>query len=370
MPRLLPEVTAANAVKMAGMTSALALIAGGVVSLSNYDQRVTLDIDGVVMDVRTTANTVGELLDDHGVDVSDQDRLSTPIGSVLDSGAQIQVRTAKPVTLAVDGTVSQNTVYAARVDEALNELKVTPKPGAIVSAGTNDLITNQGFSLVVSNPKKVTVKADGKKRTLVTAEPTVAAVFDELGLTLGELDEAKPGLGSYVKPGQALKLTRIKHVTRTETLQVKFDVNVTKDAAMFEDQKTIVKAGRLGEDKAKVKLILADGKVRERVVVSRTSIRPPIDQVVRQGTKENPDNVDGGVWDRLAKCESGGNWKINTGNGYYGGLQFSAGTWRAMGGTGLPHQHSKAEQIKRGKILQARSGWGQWPSCTRKLGLR
>jgi LysM repeat protein len=80
--------------------------------------------------------------------------------------------------------------------------------------------------------------------------------------------------------------------------------------------------------------------------------------------------VSGSVWDRLAACESGGNWAINTGNGYYGGLQFSAATWRAVGGSGLPHQASKAEQIKRGQILQARSGWGQWPACTRMLGLR
>lgn len=80
--------------------------------------------------------------------------------------------------------------------------------------------------------------------------------------------------------------------------------------------------------------------------------------------------VGGSVWDRLAACESGGNWSINTGNGYYGGLQFTASTWRAVGGSGLPHQASKAEQIKRGQILQARSGWGQWPACTAKLGLR
>jgi LysM repeat protein len=80
--------------------------------------------------------------------------------------------------------------------------------------------------------------------------------------------------------------------------------------------------------------------------------------------------VSGSVWDRLAACESGGNWAINTGNGYYGGLQFTAATWRAVGGSGLPHQASRAEQIKRGQILQARSGWGQWPACTRMLGLR
>lgn len=80
--------------------------------------------------------------------------------------------------------------------------------------------------------------------------------------------------------------------------------------------------------------------------------------------------VGGSVWDQLAKCESGGNWAINTGNGYYGGLQFTAATWKAVGGSGLPHQASREEQIMRGQILQARSGWGQWPACTKKLGLR
>lgn len=78
----------------------------------------------------------------------------------------------------------------------------------------------------------------------------------------------------------------------------------------------------------------------------------------------------GSVWDRLAQCESGGNWAINTGNGYYGGLQFSQQTWQSVGGQGYPHQNSRAEQIKRGQILQARSGWGQWPACTSMLGLR
>lgn len=83
-----------------------------------------------------------------------------------------------------------------------------------------------------------------------------------------------------------------------------------------------------------------------------------------------PAVASGSVWDRLAQCESGGNWQINTGNGYYGGLQFLPSTWRAVGGTGLPHQHSREEQIKRAEILLERAGWGQWPACTAKLGLR
>lgn len=81
-------------------------------------------------------------------------------------------------------------------------------------------------------------------------------------------------------------------------------------------------------------------------------------------------NVSGGVWDRLAACEAGGNWSINTGNGFYGGLQFTLGSWRAVGGSGYPHQASKSEQIMRGQMLQARQGWGAWPACSAKLGLR
>lgn len=75
------------------------------------------------------------------------------------------------------------------------------------------------------------------------------------------------------------------------------------------------------------------------------------------------------VWDRLAACESGGNWAENTGNGYFGGLQFSEGTWRGVGGSGTPNTASREEQIMRGKILESRRGWSPWPECSRRLGL-
>ena len=78
----------------------------------------------------------------------------------------------------------------------------------------------------------------------------------------------------------------------------------------------------------------------------------------------------GSVWDSLAACESGGNWSINTGNGFYGGLQFTQSSWNAVGGSGLPSNASRDEQIMRGQMLQARQGWGAWPACTAKLGLR
>jgi len=78
------------------------------------------------------------------------------------------------------------------------------------------------------------------------------------------------------------------------------------------------------------------------------------------------------TWDRLARCESGGNWHINTGNGYYGGLQFSYGTWLSNGGgkyASRADKASKAEQIAVAERLLDNRGWAPWPACSRKLGL-
>ncbi|WP_458682221.1 transglycosylase family protein [Prescottella equi] len=72
-------------------------------------------------------------------------------------------------------------------------------------------------------------------------------------------------------------------------------------------------------------------------------------------------------WDGVAQCESGGNWGINTGNGYYGGLQFSQSTWTANGGTGSPHTASKEEQIRVAENTLASQGPGAWPTCGQYL---
>jgi hypothetical protein len=73
-------------------------------------------------------------------------------------------------------------------------------------------------------------------------------------------------------------------------------------------------------------------------------------------------------WDAIAKCESGGNWAINTGNGYYGGLQFSPATWKANGGAGMPHQASREEQIRVAENVLRTQGIGAWPSCSKQAG--
>jgi hypothetical protein len=79
------------------------------------------------------------------------------------------------------------------------------------------------------------------------------------------------------------------------------------------------------------------------------------------------------TWKRLAQCEASGRWHINTGNGYYGGLQISRSTWHAYGGgkyAALPHRATPREQIRIGEKIKRNQGWGAWPSCSRRLHLR
>lgn len=76
------------------------------------------------------------------------------------------------------------------------------------------------------------------------------------------------------------------------------------------------------------------------------------------------------IWTALARCESGGNPANKSNPTYRGAFQFSYSTWASVGGTGDPADASYEEQLDRAMILQARSGWGQWPRCSRRLGLR
>jgi Transglycosylase-like domain len=78
----------------------------------------------------------------------------------------------------------------------------------------------------------------------------------------------------------------------------------------------------------------------------------------------------GDVWARLRQCESGGRYTVNSGNGFYGAYQFVPRTWRSLGYPGLPHQAPPEMQDEAARKLQARSGWGQWPVCSRRIGAR
>ncbi|HNA99104.1 MAG TPA: resuscitation-promoting factor [Marmoricola sp.] len=154
--------------------------------------------------------------------------------------------------------------------------------------------------------------------------------------------------------------------TKTVVKPIKSPVVSTKSPKMYAGQRKVIARGSAGKAVLTLNLHLRNGKVRHRQVINRVVLKEPTATHVVVGTKAAPvGNI--GKWNRIAQCESGGNWRINTGNGYYGGLQFLASTWRAHGGKGMPHHASKMEQIRIAeRVRKASGGYGAWGSCGRR----
>ena len=169
-----------------------------------------------------------------------------------------------------------------------------------------------------------------------------------------------------------------------ETKPIKAPEQVIEDPELARGQKVVVERGKPGEQAAVMRIWTQNGKEVRREQIRAGSSELPTPRVVRLGTNDEksaeeeksadaPKVSNGSTWDKLAKCEATGNWSINSGNGYYGGLQFDAGTWlRWGGGKYAPRADlaTREEQIDIAKKTLAAQGWGAWPACTSKLGLR
>ena len=199
-------------------------------------------------------------------------------------------------------------------------------------------------------------------------------VLDSMGFEVDRHDKVTPSLTTEVAAGDTVVVKDIRIATKKVRREV-VDAPVVEreDSSMYEGEEEVVRAGRDGLRNVTYRLRFVNGELVARKVVSAKVARKAVPTIVKVGTKEQPtSNFAGGstVWDRLAQCESGGNWAINTGNGYYGGLQFNVGTWRAYGGTGYPHQASRETQIAVAtRLRDATGGYGSWPGCAAKLGL-
>ena len=170
-------------------------------------------------------------------------------------------------------------------------------------------------------------------------------------------------------------LTRVRIVQRHVAGEpISYSTITRNDSSMLEGHSAVVRPGHEGSRDVTYRIVFRNGHLVARQVVTQHLLRAPVAQVERVGTKTvaPTTNFASGstVWDALAKCESGGNWATNTGNGYYGGLQFSLGTWQAYGGSGLPSNASRGTQIAIAtKIRDASGGYGAWPACAASLGL-
>ena len=374
MRQKLARVSKSKAALVAAGAVALAAVIGTTVGYASMGKDVTLNVDGHVEHVTADGDTVGQVLKDQGITLRSHDEVAPAVDQPVHDGTTIAIRYGKPLKLDVDGDTTTYWVTATNVRGALQEIdRSFDRAHLSVSRGAG--ITRDGLRISIATPKRLTFVIGGKKAVHRSVPVyTVAQALKAMDVRLGKDDVVHPGLHRRLTDGDKIVLDRIRIVRKhVKGEALPFTTITRDDSSMARGSSTVARNGREGLRDVTYRIVFRNGRLVARKLVSQHVLREPVAKIVRVGTRTvvTTNYASGStVWDRLAQCESGGNWATNTGNGYYGGLQFSLSTWRAYGGSGLPSDASRLTQIDIAtKIRDASGGYGAWPACAASLGL-
>ncbi|MBW4813051.1 resuscitation-promoting factor [Rhodococcus qingshengii] len=351
----------------------LTLIVGGALAVVRH-KTITLDVDGDMISLSTMSSSVGTALEDAGYPVDPKDALAPSADSSLSDGDTVVLRRARELALTVDGQPTTIWTTALTVDEALKQVDVSDD--FAVSASRSHRLPLERTELDVVSPKTVSVSDGGAPAAEVKlAAVTVGDLLAAKNTPLEQADSVVPTADTPVTNGLTIQVTRDRTDTRVETQPIAPPENKVEDPELEKDKTVVENPGVPGERTATVEVKTVNGVEAGRTELSATVIKEPVAAVVKVGTKQAsaPAVSNASTWDAIAQCEATGNWAINTGNGFYGGLQFTQSTWEAFGGgqyAARADLASREQQIAIGEKVRAGQGWGAWPSCTSKLGLR
>jgi len=359
-----------------GLTAAIAVV-GGSVAYATKSKTVSLSIDGQVQKVHTFGSTVSDALKAEKIQVGDHDVVAPALDSKLQDGQEIAVQYGRQLTVNADGVKKAFWTTADTVSEALADLGLRYDSSAFFSTSRSAPLGREGLDLVVKTPKTVSIVRQGKAVTSKLMVSTVGEALTAAKIAWDKDDRITPAPATVLKPGvNTIGFVKVDLKQVTKTVKVAHGTDETKSDTLTEGTKKVTAPGKDGAKTVTYLYTYLDGKLSATKVVTSKVLTQPVDEEVTVGTKAKPEapeppaSGNTGAWDRIAACESGGNWAANTGNGYYGGLQFSHGTWAAFGGTAYAenaHQASKAQQIAIAeKVRAARGGYGDWPVCGKK----
>ena len=363
----------------AAQGAAALAVAAGSVGVAHYDKAVEVSVDGQPSSVTVLGSTVGDVLDKQDIAVGPHDVVVPSLASSVSDGDHISVRYGRKLTVTVDGATKEYWTTATTVDSALQDLGIRAD-GATLSASRSQPLGRGGLTLAVTTPKKVTFVADGKTRTVTSTSSTVFGLLAELGVTKKLDDVVSPAMPTALDEGMKVVLKRVVIKKERATEAVGYGTTKQKDSSLYRGQTKVVTPGTKGSKVVVRQKTWVDGKLTKTTVLSQKVTKQPVAAVVKVGTKARPasatstrsaGNTSGAginlanaaMWDRIAQCESGGNWHINTGNGYYGGLQFATASWLANGGADFASRAdlaSRAEQITVANRYYAKAGLGPW----------
>ncbi|RWA20603.1 resuscitation-promoting factor [Mycolicibacterium brumae] len=348
-------------------------VAGGYAVASQ--KTVTLTVDGASTTVKTMKSRVIDVVKENGFDVAERDDLFPAAEDAVGNDTTIELRRSRPLEISLDGEGAQQVwTTASTVDEALTQLQMTDT--APVAANRSARLPLGGMALPVVSAKKVVLNDGGAVRTVKLAAANVAGLLAAAGVPLEQNDRVEPAAATPVAEGMQVEVTRIRMEKVTAREPLTPNAQRIEDVTLNMSRKVVEDPGTPGLQDVTYAVATVNGRETGRLPVANVVITPARDSVLRVGAKpgtEVPPVTNGGTWDALAQCEAGGNWSINTGNGFYGGVQFDYGTWLAHGGAKYAPRADLAtreEQIAIASKTQAVQGWGAWPTCSSRIGAR
>ena len=355
---------------VAGLLVVLAFAGGYAVSVC---KTLTLTVDGTPMRVKTMKSRAIDVVNENGFAVNERDDLYPAAGVQVHDGENVVLRRSRPLEISLDGQgLKQVWTTATTVDEALAQLAMTDTAPAAANRGSRVPLT--GMALPVVSAKTVQINDGGAVRTVHLPAPNVAGMLNAAGIPLLDSDQVAPGAASPIVDGMQIQVTRNRIQRVTQRLPLPPNSRRIEDPEMNISRQIVEDPGTPGEQDVTFAVATVNGVETGRLPIANTVITPAREAVVRVGTKPGTDVpavTNGSIWDAIAGCEAGSNWAINTGNGYYGGVQFDQGTWERNGGLRFAPRADLAtrdEQIAIAEVTRARQGWGAWPVCSGRAG--
>jgi uncharacterized protein YabE (DUF348 family)/transposase len=345
----------------------LALTVAGTCCVALH-KAVTLSVDGSAKTVSTMKSRVIDVVRENGFTVGEHDQLYPAADQPVRGSETIVLRRGRPLQVSIDGQGSKQVwTTATTVDEALKQLSMSD--AAPVAGSPASRLPLAGMELPLVTPKNVQIDDGGVPKILRVAAPNVGVLLAEAGAPLEQQDTVVPPASTPVTEGMQVEVTRI----RTQTVRARMPLQPSmwriEDPTLNISRQFVEAPGTPGTQDVTFTVSTVNGAEIDRQLLAHEIVTPARPSVQRIGAKEGtevPLVSDGATWDALASCESTGNWDINTGNGFYGGVQFNQSTWEAYGGLRYAPRADLAtreEQIAIAMLTRGRQGWGAWPVC-------
>lgn len=363
-----------------GMLATL-VVGGGVAAASQKD--VTLDVDGEIINASTMSGTVEGALKSANVNIDEKALVTPALSESISDDSEIKIRSARQVSLVIDGQTQNVQTTADNVADLLKQLG-RDDASSMLSTSKKTKIPVKGMNLDITTPKNFTINDGGMPGTMSLPARTVGEMLAMRGKPLGPQDVVTPGADAPLTEGMHIDVYRLTEGEEVVERDIPAPVRYEDDANLDEGTEEVLDPGAPGREKVTFNVRKENGQELARDIVNVEELVAPKESVVKRGTKAAPAPEaaasgtaapavsNGSTWDALAQCEAGGNWAINTGNGFSGGLQFTPSTWAAFGGTEYApaaHLATREQQIAVAEKVRAGQGWGAWPACTSKLGL-